>query len=443
MITRNETNEDYAYMFQCVKDLAEKICSFDYEPTILVADSAPAISNGFKDVFLELKKRVHCWFHVSKNILKELSTIKDKNIQYEIYNDITNFQHNVCEEEFISVAKLILTHWREYSDTNNQIESFINYFMKQWLNPKRMGWFDHYCDHVPVNNNSIEATNRYIKESDTGKYRERVSVLEFIKIIEDDFVKSWSTERSPTVIEMDDFGNEHIKQNVNQKLFHQEPLITLNDYTVSYQWNKLEKTIKSYKHQDGLYYCAPSSDKDTHLTSAICDNYFRHKKEKKWDTYDDYLVQIRKIRYVSINESNWKMSKCSCWFWSKNYKCKHMLAICNRKTLFDYLPVHKSIKIGRKRRPGRPKLTTKALEHQQDDEEYALSDSDYEDEMPKPAAKKAKKIAKAVVSDEEFDIFALDTQQRTSKAAPKSKKSTASKTTGAKSSISTRSQKAK
>jgi len=51
-------------------------------------------------------------------------------------------------------------------------------------------------------------------------------------------------------------------------------------------------------------------------------------------------------------------------------------------------------------------LTTKALERQLDDEEYALSDSDYEDEMPKPAAKKAKKeSAKRVLSVTKNLIF--------------------------------------
>ena len=50
------------------------------------------------------------------------------------------------------------------NESNNQVEVFIKYFMKQWLSPKRIGWFDHYVDHVPITNNALEATNRYVKE---------------------------------------------------------------------------------------------------------------------------------------------------------------------------------------------------------------------------------------------------------------------------------------
>ena len=57
MLTKHEKTLDYAFMFSCVKDLAMKIIAYSYNPTVLVADSAPAITNGFKKVF-ELLKRI-------------------------------------------------------------------------------------------------------------------------------------------------------------------------------------------------------------------------------------------------------------------------------------------------------------------------------------------------------------------------------------------------
>ncbi|MFM7853896.1 MAG: hypothetical protein ACKO96_18730, partial [Flammeovirgaceae bacterium] len=36
-----------------------------------------------------------------------------------------------------------------------------------WLSPKRFGWFDHFVDHVPITNNALESTNRYIKDQGT------------------------------------------------------------------------------------------------------------------------------------------------------------------------------------------------------------------------------------------------------------------------------------
>jgi len=47
------------------------------------------------------------------------------------------------------VARLMVTSWREKYPNNEQVETFIKYFIQQWLNPKRMGWFDHYVQHVP------------------------------------------------------------------------------------------------------------------------------------------------------------------------------------------------------------------------------------------------------------------------------------------------------
>ena len=73
MLTKHEKTLDYAFMFSCVKDLATKIIAYSYNPTVLVADSAPAITNGFKRVFV-LLKRIDCWSHVDRNIKNKINT---------------------------------------------------------------------------------------------------------------------------------------------------------------------------------------------------------------------------------------------------------------------------------------------------------------------------------------------------------------------------------
>ncbi|RNA17601.1 hypothetical protein BpHYR1_007366, partial [Brachionus plicatilis] len=42
-----------------VKKTVENVEGVEYEPDTLIADNAPEITNGFKDVF-SLKKRVNC-----------------------------------------------------------------------------------------------------------------------------------------------------------------------------------------------------------------------------------------------------------------------------------------------------------------------------------------------------------------------------------------------
>jgi len=213
--------------------------------TILLADAASYITLGFEEVF-KLEKRVVCWFHVAKDIKKNLNSIMScknikkevkKKIKNEIYLDIVNFHHHVKSNEFDSVAQLMITKWRnKYSsmDINVYISDFIKYFIKQWLTPKRKGWFDHFCDHVPITDNSIESNNKYVKEKDTGLYRERPKVVDFIKIIKHDFIHYWSTDRNPIVIELNEQDEDIEKPNLNLKKFHTEPTLVLSDYTIGY-----------------------------------------------------------------------------------------------------------------------------------------------------------------------------------------------------------------
>ena len=42
----------------------------------------------------------------------------------------------------------MITSWRE-KYPGVKTEDFVKYFSKQWLSPKRSGWYDHYCDHCP------------------------------------------------------------------------------------------------------------------------------------------------------------------------------------------------------------------------------------------------------------------------------------------------------
>jgi hypothetical protein len=56
MLTRFETQQEYAFMFRAVKNLAKRILDFDYKPTVLVADTAPLITLGFQDVFNLIKR---------------------------------------------------------------------------------------------------------------------------------------------------------------------------------------------------------------------------------------------------------------------------------------------------------------------------------------------------------------------------------------------------
>ena len=62
----------------------------------------------------------------------------------------------------------MISKWRNSYVNDSQVTEFIEYFMSKWCKPGRTGWFDHYVDHIPITNNALESTNRYIKEK--GNY---------------------------------------------------------------------------------------------------------------------------------------------------------------------------------------------------------------------------------------------------------------------------------
>jgi hypothetical protein len=148
-------------MFSCCQRLALDIYNFEYSPRILVADSAKSITKGFKRVF-DLAFRIDCWAHVDRNIDKNMKKhINDQTIRKAIKVDIDIFQNNVEKDSFLAVARLMVTKWKEqYGES--VVNNFIKYFSKQWLSPKRMGWFDHFCAWTPVTDNALEGTNYHV-----------------------------------------------------------------------------------------------------------------------------------------------------------------------------------------------------------------------------------------------------------------------------------------
>jgi len=59
----------------------------EFAPSVLVADKAEAISNGFQAGLGE-KTRVNCWFHVMMNV-KKIETCERKNCE-------TKFERRHC-----------------------------------------------------------------------------------------------------------------------------------------------------------------------------------------------------------------------------------------------------------------------------------------------------------------------------------------------------------
>jgi hypothetical protein len=180
LITKSELTDDFAFMFDRIKSLSKELFDLDFNPTILVADCAESITNGFKKVF-KLTKRIYCWAHVKRAIEKKLNQeIKGKaykETRYKVLLDIVNFQQNVSIHNFVEIARLMISGW---DDNIPGMQSFKTYFSKQWCRPHIMGWIDHYCDWVPITNNALESLNANIKKN---TFRKRMGIKQFLNVL--------------------------------------------------------------------------------------------------------------------------------------------------------------------------------------------------------------------------------------------------------------------
>ena len=81
------------------------------------------------------------------------------------------------------------------------------------------------------------------------------------------------------------------------------------------------------------------------------------------------IGEIDSLRLIQINESNWKISTCTCSSWAKKYICPHVIALAQRLHLceFDYRGFQ--IPLGQNRNRGRPPMNRPALEMQPPEEQ--------------------------------------------------------------------------
>ena len=79
------------------------------------------------------------------------------------------------------------------------------------------------------------------------------------------------------------------------------------------------------------------------------------------ESFDELMTKVFSVNYVKFDESNWKLSICSCAWWAKHFKCHHVIEMAVRKGLAEYPETAQIIPLGQKRKRGRPQNNTPAL----------------------------------------------------------------------------------
>jgi hypothetical protein len=338
-ICTNETEEDYNFLFSSLKDAVFQVQKQNFQPTILLADAAQSITNGFISAFNIIPLRLMCWAHVKANVDKKLNMIKDKKIRAQIEQEIDVMQTATEKDIFDQASKLFFEKWLNTYEQG--VSEFCDYFKKNWIKINS-NWFEGASQKTPSTNNGLEAINRTIK-SEITKY-ERLPLGRFLQAVKQ-LLQGWSKNRNPI--------------NKNSKLFAKEPLPSLSLWTSAYNWAISDNVCK--KKDTQTYYILPSNSQKETATEAI--NQFSGKEEiKVWQDFDDFRSWSNSIwKVCNFSGENIWASTCSCRMNQKQYCCKHTVGLGIRLGFVEPPSAAKDDGIEQKRKRGRPQKAKPAL----------------------------------------------------------------------------------
>lgn len=346
-VTTRETHFDYKFLFGCLDKGVDKLgLERPTCPLNLIADAAPAITNGFMESSLgpRLRTRIVCWFHVKKAIDKKLiSLVRDKTKRSQLISGIVYMQLCQTPAVFKSAVELFYKKWAGDAD----VADFLEYLKLQWID-QNSNWYEgcaYPLNGVPLTNNGNESYNAVIKKYYTN--RNQLPFDEFLDVIEK-LVHDWSRLRDPTC--------------VNKRAFSEEPTLSLAQMTAAWQW-KSDKTTKKQLIQfasvPDRVWCAADDCED--IAKQIVQEYETQMKTCAWRDFDCFVNCAFSVWKVKVNRADWKKGSCTCPTFYKKYVCKHLAGVAIIKELLKVDPIAKTVPIGCNRGAGRPVKSTTAL----------------------------------------------------------------------------------
>lgn len=185
-ICSHETAEDFEFIFLSIKEIVFTMFGVVLDFTLLMADAAEAISNGFLRVFTG--KVLMCAVHVKRAIKKRVIS-KDHGVAKEnrdsIIRDVQLLQLCTTNTSFDKATTLFTDYW-----TDKEPE-FVEYFRSEWLE-QHPNWHEGASSSDgPSSNNGLESFNLRIKEDHT--IRERLPLSQFIDLVLE-AVEAWGRQ---------------------------------------------------------------------------------------------------------------------------------------------------------------------------------------------------------------------------------------------------------
>lgn len=195
---------------------------------------------------------------------------------------------------------------------------FLDYFEKEWCGSQR-GW---YCGllSVPTNNNGLESTNRWFKNSISFKTgpRPRLDVL-LLSVVEE--LKFISGQRA-----------QH-----NEKAYQSQPRISLKLWRESLQY----KEILAGRQLNNFF---PRSNYPDPVTPEDIESYLNRSTCQDWSTFKS----LTKLHQVTINS-------CDCRRFLEKRICIHIVARLIIEKKVSPPDEAYNFPLGQKLKPGRKK----------------------------------------------------------------------------------------
>lgn len=331
-----ETGLDFEFIFKSIKNAIKIHFDIDFEPEIMIADGADAIRNAFYNSFESAKLDVMCYVHVLRNCSKQ--PFASKSNKSLIFEDIKKMHLAPNRSTFNMMSKLFCEKWIELEP------NFVAYFKKEWLNV-HCNWFEGAAHYTPSTNNALESHNAVIKRKIT--LRRRLPMNEFLKCM----------------MEMTTDASKLLQSGVYK--FATEPDVTKKIYEAAAFM--VQQKFKAFKAKSTSTNTAIFSIPSIECASEnATEAYYKTLVTATWKSFDEFVIHGYQKFYITIiSFDDWKTeSKCTCAHFFKNYMCKHVVAVGHRLNIIQFPEAANPVLLApTRRKPGRPKASTKALQH--------------------------------------------------------------------------------
>ena len=338
-LTFFETHDDFAFLFDAVKEASQEIANHDYDPDTLIADSAAQIHNGFESVFTSLRKRGNCWAHVIRNIDKHLK-IASKELKSSMLADLVAIHASFNDKVFHQSVSLFLSKDRRLQKSD--VNAFLDYMESCWF--KEASWYEGYLPGLPSKSNNIESFHRNGLKDKVELMNKLPTMLLLDALLP--IVRNWSLDRSSTLTDNDlgEINHDDVRS------FAKTPTLSADDYIAAQQWEAKGKKII--------------------ILGARTDMEL-----------DDWIKYISSIVMIKLDKTNWKLSTCTCGApWFKHFKCHHVIVCAYRAGLCNFTAINMQLPLERKLARGKPSKRKEALVRQSIDPPQRYTGLEYVDD---------------------------------------------------------------